>query len=80
MTTTMTIRLEPELKERLDRLAQATQRSKSYLAAEALRDYIELNAWQIQEVNDAIREADAEKFASDQELARVKKTWGVDAD
>ena len=80
MTTTMTIRLQPELKDRLDRLAQATQRSKSYLAAEALRDYIELNAWQIQEVNDAIREADAGEFASDQELARVKKTWGVDAD
>ncbi len=80
MTTTMTIRLEPELKDRLDRLAQATQRSKSYLAVEALRDYIELNAWQIQEVNDAIREADAGEFASDQELARARKTWGVDAD
>ena len=79
MTTTLTIRIQPELKERLDRLAQATQRSKSYLAAEALRDYIELNAWQIQEVDDAIREADAGDFANDQALARVKKTWGVDA-
>ena len=29
MSTTMTIRLEPELKERLDQLAQATQRSKT---------------------------------------------------
>ena len=43
MSTTMTIRLEAELKQRLDQLAEATHRSKSFLAAEALRDFIELN-------------------------------------
>jgi len=48
MTTTMTIRLENELKDRLDQLADATQRSKSFLAAEAIRDFIELNEWQVQ--------------------------------
>jgi RHH-type transcriptional regulator, rel operon repressor / antitoxin RelB len=37
MSTTMTIRLDDEVKERLDRLAEATARSKSYLAAEAVR-------------------------------------------
>lgn len=56
-STTMTIRLEPELKSRLDRLAQVTQRSKSYLAAEAVREFIELNEWQIQEIKAAIKEA-----------------------
>ena len=40
-TTTMTIRLEPELKARLDNLASATRRSKSFLAAEAVASYVE---------------------------------------
>ena len=37
MSTTMTIRLESKLKQRLDQLAKITDRSKSYLAAEAIR-------------------------------------------
>lgn len=45
MSTTMTIRHEAELKVRLDQLAVATHRSKSFLAAEAIRDFIELNEW-----------------------------------
>ena len=40
-TTTMTIRLEPELKAKLDILASATRRSRSFLAAEAVVGYVE---------------------------------------
>jgi RHH-type transcriptional regulator, rel operon repressor / antitoxin RelB len=35
------VRLEPELEQRLTLLAKKTKRSKSYLAKEALRDYID---------------------------------------
>jgi RHH-type rel operon transcriptional repressor/antitoxin RelB len=79
MSTTMTIRLEPELKERLERLAEATQRSKSFLAAEALRDFVELNEWQIQEINEAIKEADKGDFASDKAVKKTLSKWAVDA-
>lgn len=79
MSTTMTIRLEPELKQRLDRLAEATHRSKSFLAAEALRDYVELNEWQIQEIKEAIKEADDEDFASDQTVSKTLRKWGINA-
>jgi len=36
MSTTMTIRLNDDVKDRLDVLAGATRRSKSFLAAEAI--------------------------------------------
>lgn len=75
MSTTMTIRLEPELKERLDQLANATQRSKSYLAVEALRDFIELNEWQVREIKEAIKEADGGDFATEKALAKTRKRW-----
>ena len=80
MTTTMTIRLENELKDRLDRLADATQRSKSFLAAEAIRDFIELNEWQVQEIKDSLKEADNNDFASDAAVNNTFKNWGVNAD
>ncbi len=78
-TTTMTIRLEPDLKDRLDQLAAATHRSKSFLAAEAIREFIELHEWQIQEIKAAIKEADAGDFASDEEVKAVFAKWGVNA-
>ncbi len=79
-STTMTIRLEPDLKSRLDKLASATHRSKSFLACEALREFIELNEWQIQQLKSAIKEADAGDFASDQEVDAVFNKWGDNAD
>ena len=79
MSTTMTIRLESELKARLDHLAEATCRSKSFLAAEAIREFIELNEWQIQEIKDAVNEADNGDFASDKALNKTLSKWDVDA-
>ena len=79
MSTTMTVRLEEDLKARLDLLAQATRRSKSFLAEEAIRHYVELNEWQVQEVRAALAEADAGDFADDDEVRAVVARWGVNA-
>ena len=76
-STTMTIRLEPELKARLDKLSLATHRSRSFLAAEAVREFIELNEWQIGELEKAIKEADAGDFATDQEARKIFNKWGI---
>ena len=40
-STTLTVRLAPELKDRLGELAERTRRSKSFLAGEAIDDYVE---------------------------------------
>jgi predicted transcriptional regulator len=40
-STTMTIRVSNQLKERLGRLAHDTRRSKSFLAAEAVSVYVD---------------------------------------
>lgn len=39
-TTTMTIRVPTEVKDELDRLARDTRRSRSFLAGEAVADYV----------------------------------------
>jgi predicted transcriptional regulator len=78
-STTVTIRLEPEINNRLDRLAKVTRRSKSFLAADAIREYIELNEWQIRETQAAIAEANAGDFASEAGVQSVFRKWDVDA-
>lgn len=75
MSTTLTFRLEDEIKDRLDLLADATQRSKSFLAAEAIRQFVEDNEWQIAEIQAAVKEADSNDFASDKEVAAIARKW-----
>ncbi|MDQ2927264.1 MAG: CopG family ribbon-helix-helix protein [Caldimonas sp.] len=79
MSTTMTIRLEDEVKDRLDRLAESTHRSKSFLASEAIREFVENNEWQIAEIRAALKEADAGDFAGDKEVLALAKKWKVNA-
>src|ERR1700732_4774713 len=45
-STTFTVRVEPRVKKRLEKLAKSTGRTRSFLAAEALNDYLDLNEWQ----------------------------------
>ncbi|PIO96361.1 CopG family ribbon-helix-helix protein [Pleomorphomonas carboxyditropha] len=40
-SATMTIRVRPDVKEKLDRIAADTQRSKSFLAGEAVAAYVD---------------------------------------
>ena len=75
MSVTMTIRLDDDIKHRLDGLAEATQRSKSFLVAEAVRLYVENNEWQVAETRVASKEADAGEFASDADVAALGRKW-----
>jgi RHH-type transcriptional regulator, rel operon repressor / antitoxin RelB len=71
----LTLRLDSKLKSRLDRLSKATQRSRSFVAAEAIREYVTLNEWQIGEIRKALGEADRGEFATPQEVRRTIKKW-----
>lgn len=53
------LRIEPEIKTRLEKLAKATHRSKSFLVGHALETYLDVNEWQISGVIEAVREADS---------------------
>ena len=79
MSTTMTIRLDDDVKDRLEHLADATKRSKSFLAAEAIRAFVDSNEWQIAEIQTALKETDAGDFASDEDVAAVARKWLVRA-
>jgi len=80
MSTTMTIRLEDGIKNRLDQLANVTQRSKSFLAAEAIAAYVDTNEWQLAEIQAALAEAEAHDYATDQDMADLALKWKADAD
>ncbi|HRY89137.1 MAG TPA: hypothetical protein P5305_14710 [Rubrivivax sp.] len=76
MSTTLkdsqvSVRLPNELKDKMETYAQLTGRTKSYVAMEALSDYLNWRIPQIEDLKTAVAAADAGDFATDDEVRRV---------
>ena len=74
-SSVLTLRLDAKLKSQLDRLSKAMNRSRSFVAAQAIHDYVALNEWQIGEIKKAIAAADRGEFATDQQVEQALKRW-----
>jgi len=72
MSDPVTLRLDPETRKRLDRLAKSTERSRASLAAEAVRQFVDLNEWQIAAIEEGVKEADQGRFI---DHAKLKAKW-----
>ena len=71
----LTLRLDPKLKKQLDRLSKTMSRSRSFVAAEAIREFVALNEWQIEEIKKGLAEADRGEFATEKEVDQVVRRW-----
>ncbi|RYB95985.1 CopG family ribbon-helix-helix protein [Ciceribacter ferrooxidans] len=69
--TAFTIRVPDEVGERLNQIAQKLDRSRSYMAAQAIEEFVSREEWQLAEIEAGIAEADRGEFASDDDVARV---------
>jgi predicted transcriptional regulator len=70
---TLTVRIKPETRDALDAIAANVDRDRSYVVNEALSAYIEIHQWQVEHIQQGLREAKAGKFVSE---AAVKKVIG----
>ncbi len=75
--TTITARIDAPTQAKLEQLAKSTERSRSWLVSEAVKRYIEQEAWQIAAIEEGVRAADAGEFASDKEVKDFFASWGV---
>ncbi|MBS0523107.1 MAG: CopG family ribbon-helix-helix protein [Proteobacteria bacterium] len=64
-----TVRLPDDVAEKLGALAAKLDRSRSYVAAQAIGDFVEREAWQLTDIEAGLREADKGEFATDAEVA-----------
>ena len=75
MPAPFTVRLDESTLVALDNLAKQTDRSRNWLVSRAVEDFVALNAWQFGKIEAGMIAADNGDFASDQELARVRKKF-----
>lgn len=71
MMSAFTVRLPDEIVAKLDQLAEKVDRSRSYVAAQAIEDYVAKEEWQLAEIEAGLDEADRREFASENDLAGV---------
>jgi len=68
MSTTLAFRLDEATRERLGHLAEATDRTVSYLAQQAIKDYLDANEWQLQAIQAGIQAADEGRLVEHEAL------------
>ncbi len=79
---TLSIRVPEEIGERLEKLAESTGRTRSFLALDALRRYLAQEEWQAQAVRTAVERADGgtAKYADHDVVDRWLSGWGTDGE
>ncbi|VAW44153.1 hypothetical protein MNBD_GAMMA02-1002 [hydrothermal vent metagenome] len=79
MNKTVSIRLEEKLMLDLDKLSKTTERSKAWLMAKAVEQYVENQSWQVGSIEKTlqkIKSGDA-KFASHESVTQWLESWGT---
>ena len=75
-STTVTIRVDTAVKRRLEQLAKSTGRSRSFLAAQAINDYLSVNEWQVAGIKQAIVSLDDGRRISHRAVQDWVTSWG----
>jgi RHH-type rel operon transcriptional repressor/antitoxin RelB len=77
-STTFTVRVDTGMKKRLERLAKSTGRSRSFLAAEAINEYLEVNEWQVAGIRRAIASLDRGAGVPHESVKDWVASWGTE--
>jgi RHH-type rel operon transcriptional repressor/antitoxin RelB len=77
-TSVLTIRIDEDIKKRLNKLAEATDRTKSFIASEAIRSFLDLNEWHIQAIYDGISDADQGRMVEHEHVVSWIESWDSD--
>jgi RHH-type rel operon transcriptional repressor/antitoxin RelB len=75
-SSTFTVRVDSTVKRKLEKLAKSTERSRSFLAAEAISAYLDVNEWQIDGIKKAMTSIDQNGGVAHQDVKEWVASWG----
>ena len=80
MTTTFSVRLDSKVKKRLEALAKASKRSRSFLAAEAITAYVEAEESQLGEIRAGLQDLEENRTVAHDRVSKWLRGWGTAAE
>jgi len=75
-SATFTVRVDSAVKKRLEKLAKSTGRSRSFLAAEAIGEFVDVNEWQIAGIKRAMQSLDRGDGIAHEQVREWVRSWG----
>jgi len=75
-SATFTVRIDSAVKKRLEQLVKSTGRSRSFLAAEAIGEFVDANEWQVAGIKAAIQSLDRGESIPHEQVKEWVQSWG----
>jgi predicted transcriptional regulator len=72
---TISFRIDSDQVDALDALAGVLDRDRSYLLKEAVRSYLDVQKWHLQQIQAGIRDAQAGKARPHAEVRQLASRW-----
>ena len=77
-TTTLTVRVDQSTKEQLEAAAKDSKRSKSFLAAAAIEEYLAVQEWQKARIHEALSSVERGEVIAHRDVMTWIDSWGID--
>ena len=74
-SATVSIRIDAAIKKRLEKLAKSTEQSRSFLAAEAINEYLDLSEWQVTGIQKALASLDRGERVPHERVREWVDSW-----
>ncbi len=75
MTTSMSIRLTKDVAESIEHIASQRGATKNAVVAEAVKEYVKRENWQLQEITDSLAEAERGEWVSPDHMDAFWARW-----
>jgi predicted transcriptional regulator len=72
----VSVRLAPELNKQVADIAAALDRPKSWVIEQAIKDFVAVQAWHLEAIDEGIRDADAGRVVAHDDVAAWVRSWG----
>jgi predicted transcriptional regulator len=72
---TVSFRLGADKVEALDSLAEALDRDRTYLLNEAVAAYLEVQRWQIEQIEKSLHQADQGELLAHNKVKKMARNW-----
>ena len=75
-TSPVSLRLEADLNARIAAIAVAMDRPKSWAIEQAVKDFVEVQEWQLAAIDEGLRAADEGRVVGHEAVAAWVRSWG----
>lgn len=77
-STVLAVRMSRATQKRLESLSKSTSRSKSYLAQQAIEEYLKKREWQIKAIEEGLKDAAEGRVISHEAVVAWMESWRTD--